>query len=434
MFILRCKMKKIVVLIMFIGIAFFGNTVFAKDVVYSFNKYHEEKLDYILKDPTGFVMAGTFEKKDQDVQVILLKYKTDGRLEWKYSYGENKEDQLYGFTYLYDENHNVNGYVLVVEDTTNEEKETNPQFLLVDLEGKLIRKQDSFLDSNTEIYKIEMIENEGVLEGYLLVGAENQKGMISKYDKDFNLIWNHSYEEENTTIIDAISISNMGYYVILSTKVDEKDSYSLCKFDDSSSSFSILKDDFEVNMKPHLEKAKDSYLVYGVTNDVKLSNNQVGSYYLMKYNKEDQEEWETVGNTSVDEQKVLKVHAIENNQKTEYYILSVNRADNSFEVIRADQDGLLQEKVKKLKNDYYDIQDFLFSDSSLYFVGQMNCPEEDNCDYDEKSLFLACTEDKVIEVKDFNIGYFLVGIFVLAGGMVVLYLVRKRKVLKEKKR
>ena len=49
---------------------------------------------------------------------------------------------------------------------------------------------------------------------------------------------------------------------------------------------------------------------------------------------------------------------------------------------------------------YYDIKDFYIKKDRLYFVGQINCPKDDNCEYDANSLFLVSDEDKVIEVED----------------------------------
>lgn len=427
-------MKKVVVLVISIGLLLLGKPVLAKDAVYSLNKYPKEQLDYLLKDSNGYVMAGTFEKKEQNTQVVLLKYKKNGTLEWKYSYGEDQVDELYGLSYLYDESHNIMGYVLVVGETTNEERDTSPHFLLIDLEGKLIREQETHLSYDAVVHKIEMIENEDNIDGYLVVGTQNQKGFIAKYNRDLNLVWENDYPEMHSSIDDVISVQE-NYYVVLSKEIENQIHYALYQYNESSNSYSILKDDFEENIKPHLEKEKNSYLIYGITNDVKLSKNQVGSYYFMKYNLSNEEEWETIGNTSIDKDKVLKIQAVElDNHTMEYYILSTNRADNSIEVIRANQDGVLQEKVKKIKNDYYNIHDFLFQNGTLCFIGQINCPEEDNCDYNEKSLFLISTEDKVIEVKDHDSGYILGGIIIVVVMMGIVYSVRKKRKLTQTKR
>ena len=423
-------MKKVVILAVCVLALLLGNTVYAKDIVYSLNKYQEEELDFILRDPTGFVMAGTYEKNDQNIQVLLLKYGENGNLEWKYSYGENKEDFLYGLSYLYDDSNKIVGYVLTVEETTNEDRESSPHFLLIDLEGKLIREQESFLNSNSIIHKVDEIQTDEGIGGYFVAGSTENHGFIAKYDKNLNLIWKH--EVDDASITDAIYVHHLGYYVVSSHEEEDHLSFSLLKYDEETDSFSVIKDDFENDQEPHVEKGIDSYLVYGLTNDVKLSKDQVGSYYLIKYNSKDEIEWDTVGNTPIDEDRVLRVQTISvDEQNTDYYVLSTNRSDHSIEVMHIDSQGVLQEKVKKFKNNYYDIHDFLFHNNSLYFIGQINCPEDDNCDYDANSLFLVCTEDKVIEVKDNDSRYILVGAVVLMGGVFIFYKIRKKKALKQ---
>ena len=82
------------------------NVVFAKDTVYSLNKYKEEKFT-IIKDSynasgtkDGLIIAGNILKetiKDEkdneeynDYQVILVKYNKDGKVKWTFTYGKNK--------------------------------------------------------------------------------------------------------------------------------------------------------------------------------------------------------------------------------------------------------------------------------------------------------------------------------------------------------
>ena len=421
-------MKKILVWITCFFAILLVPVVYAKDTVYSLNKYSEEELDYILKDPTGFVMAGTYEKEENNVQVLLLKYNENGNIEWKYSYGETRKDRLYGLSYLYNEKNDLSGYLLTIEETTNEERETNPHFLKIDLEGKRIEEEDSLLSTDTTITKvIETSSNEE--KAYLVIGTENNKGFMAKYDKELNLLWHRVYDIENTSLIDVIEIENVAYYAILSTPVEDDETYHLIKFDLEGNELYKIKEDFEVNQKPQLEKSKDSYIIYGITSKVKLKKDETNSYYVMNYNIKDEEVWETIGNTPVDKDSILKIQYIDN----EYYILSTNLSDKSIEVMRMTQEGFLEEKVKKLKNDYYEIYNFLYDQDGLFFVGQINCPEDDNCDYDANSLFLACTEDKVIEVEDNDSKYILMIAVAIIILMVGIYFIYKKRKMQEKK-
>ena len=98
-----------------------------------------------------------------------------------------------------------------------------------------------------------------------------------------------------------------------------------------------------------------------------------------------------------------------------------------MEIVKIDLDGNITEKIKKIKNEYYDINSFNNRDRTIYFVGQINCPEDDNCDYDSNSLFLISDEDKVIEVEsdtNTNIIVFCIGVVALAA---IIVLIKQRK-------
>lgn len=416
-------MKKFVFLVIATISLLVGKHVYAKDTVYSLNKYNEEELDYILKDPTGYVVAGTFNKgtkKEQDTQVLLLKYRTNNTIEWKYSYGDKEEDILLGLSYTYDDN-KIDGYVLVVE------KESTPLFVKVDLEGKLVYEKALYLPENTKVNNIIEVDK----EGYSIFGTSQEHAFLAKYNKNLDLIW--TKEQSSTSIEELIYLENIGYYGVESLK-GEDTTYQVIKYDLEGNKVSVIKEDFEKNILPHIEKGIDSYLIYGYTKEIKLSENEIGSYYIMKYSKEDIEEWDTIGNTPVSENTLLKVQTIQNNNEiTDYYILSINSSDHSIEVTRLNSEGIIQEKVKKLKNDYYDIHNFLFEQDILYFVGQINCPEDDNCDYDANSLFLVCTEDKVIEVPDNDSRLILVVMTILIIGVFTIYGIKKKKKLNIKK-
>ena len=103
--------------------------------------------------------------------------------------------------------------------------------------------------------------------------------------------------------------------------------------------------------------------------------------------------------------------------------------DTSFEIVKVDLDGNIIEKIKKIKNEYYSINNFNNKDRTIYFVGQINCPEDDTCEYDSTSLFLISDEEKVIEVEtdtNINIVVLCMGIVALAA---IILLIRRRKVI-----
>ena len=86
-------------------------------------------------------------------------------------------------------------------------------------------------------------------------------------------------------------------------------------------------------------------------------------------------------------------------------------------------EGLFVKKVKKINADYYDIENFLIDGNTLYFVGQINCSEDDSCDYDSNSLFLISDEDKVIEVEDSDSKNILIITILIILGIVGLFIV-----------
>ena len=194
---------------------------------------------------------------------------------------------------------------------------------------------------------------------------------------------------------------------------------------------STIKENFESNDNPKLLETEDSYLLYGYNHNVKLKNDKTTSYYIIKYNSSDNiEQWETIGNIPVNDEKVLQMQSLKENEKA-YLIMYINDNDNSIEIKRVNTSGEIKNKIKKINNDYYLINRFLYSNDILYFVGQITCPDDDNCDYDMKSLFLVSTEDKVIEVKEED----NTAIFIVMGAIIVfiilLYILRKLQKKKE---
>lgn len=105
--------------------------------------------------------------------------------------------------------------------------------------------------------------------------------------------------------------------------------------------------------------------------------------------------------------------------------MASNDNDSSIEITRLNLDGVLENKIKKINNEYYDIGSFYFSKDIIYFVGQISCPEDDNCDYNMKSLYLISTEDKVIEVKEDDNNKIIIISGIIFGLLVTLYIIRK---------
>ena len=96
-------MKKVVFLIIYILFLILGMQVYAKDTIYSLNKYSEEEYQYILKSYKedtldGFVVAGTYNHK-KNTQIVLVKYNKDGSISWEYDYEKDSQEELNGLSY-----------------------------------------------------------------------------------------------------------------------------------------------------------------------------------------------------------------------------------------------------------------------------------------------------------------------------------------------
>ncbi len=416
-------MKKLVCVVLLLMVLLSGYSVYAIDTVYSYNKYNEENLNMILEtDKDELVATGTYKDKENPTQVFVLKYKSDGKLLWKYLNKKEVDNESFGIINTYDSNHEKDGYLILIK-----EKDKAITYTKLDLKGNLVEEVNSIFSVNTRVNKIIEVE-----DGFVVVGEKDNKAFLEKYDYYYNQLLVRDYPEDNTTMIDVIKV-NDSYYGIKKTTIDDNSSYQLIKYDNYFNEINIIKYDFENNLDPYLLKTENSYLVYGLSKEIKNSKDKIGGYYLIKYNDKDEEEWETVGNSPADLEKKIKVQAIFDNNGilTEFYVLTTNSVDNSIEVVRVTIDGLIKEKVKKIKNSYYTINDFLFKNNILYFIGQINCPEDDNCDYNDNSLLLVSTEDKVIEVKDNDSKNIIIGTVVLIVFVAVLYVVRKKYKLKK---
>ena len=105
----------------------------AKDTSYSLNKYTEEVFKYIQKSydknlkEDGYVLGGNFlkeviekdESKYNDYQVMLVKYDKNDKVTWKYAYGDTKEDYIDYLSYTYDDDSNIDGYLVVTKKTAD---------------------------------------------------------------------------------------------------------------------------------------------------------------------------------------------------------------------------------------------------------------------------------------------------------------------------
>ena len=163
----------------------------------------------------------------------------------------------------------------------------------------------------------------------------------------------------------------------------------------------------------------------------KIRENKLYLFDSKKYSINDNtEEWETIGNIPVNDEKLLEMQTLAEEEKA-YLIMYINDNDDSIEITRINTSGEIENKIKKINNDYYSINKFLFSNDILYFVGQITCPDDDNCDYNMKSLLLISTEDKVIEVEEED----NTAIFIIMGSIVLfivlLYVLRKIQKKKE---
>jgi LPXTG-motif cell wall-anchored protein len=65
--------------------------------------------------------------------------------------------------------------------------------------------------------------------------------------------------------------------------------------------------------------------------------------------------------------------------------------------------------------------------NTLYFIGQIKCPEDDNCEYNQNSLYIISDEDKVIEVEDKESTNIIIVIGTVLIVLVGLIYIKKKK-------
>ena len=440
----------LVVVMMLIGII----NVNAKDTVYSIGKYKDEEFKLIQESYNtegkhdGIVTAGTYikEKVEKDdteydnYQVMLVKYKKSGKVAWTYRYGKTSSEIVNSLIYSYDENNNVDGYIIVVSNsydilTTNDSKS---YFVKIDLNGKLVYEKETSLNTEETINKIMPTYSiDNIVDGY--IGITNNS--IIKYDKELNLILKKDYQNSNYISTTYTDISNIydnnvfnGYVLIRKQEIENnKYNVEIIKYNESLSEETLIKENINEYESYNLEEANNGFILYGITDDVKVKKGD-NSYYIINYNTNGEEIWESIGNVGIKEDQNIVLHSRKKKHITNYFLLYKN-IDNSNEVIKLDNEGLLEKKIKKINNDYYKFISFIVDNNEkVYFVGQMKCPEDEKCDYETNSLLLMSDEDKVIEVQDSTSTSILISIFViliLIG--TTIYLVKSNGMKNKKK-
>ena len=439
-------MKKIRLILIIITLLLLNiDNVFAKDTVYSINKYEDEKLIYIEdsydKDNKvdGLITAGTYlkekiEKEDttyEDYQIMIVKYKKSGNREWTYRYGKTSAEEVSNILYTYNNDNKVDGYLIIVDNSYDLETETTGRslFIKIDLDGRLVEEKAINLNKDEKIIKlITTYNSENNIDGYIGITSTS----IIKFDKNLNIVLRKDLD--NSKYIDITSIYKdnkaISYVLLKQSEQDNKKNVELVKYNKDLTEEKNISIDNYISYK--LESTKEGFILYGITGDVKVEGGDK-SYYLLNYNENLEVNWETIGNIALNEKNDIVLHPMIKENSTNYYLLYKNK-DSSYEVIKLDKNGTLKKKIKKIKNSYYNFISFSMGakEKDMYFVGYITCPKDEKCDYNSNSLFLVSDEDKVIEVKDSTSTKILIGIAVLVlGSGYILYATRKKKINKK---
>ena len=148
-------MKRIVVLILSIFTLFTFTNVYAKDTVYSLNKYNKETFKNIEKsynsknEVDGYIIAGSYELNEESKEetinekVIIVKYNKTGNVLWTYTDDKATEETSNTLGYTYDENGKINGYFYTSTKTTEDNKRN--VIVKLNLKGKLLEEKTSSL-------------------------------------------------------------------------------------------------------------------------------------------------------------------------------------------------------------------------------------------------------------------------------------------------
>ena len=428
-------MKKIVFGFVLSIICFYN--VYAKDISYSMNKYDDEIFNYIEKaynddlKEDGYVLGGNvlkekIEKDDvtyDDYQVLLVKYDKNDKLVWKYTYGNTGEDYIDYLTYTYDDNGNIDGYLIVTRETydiSESNMEKNTIIIKIGFDGKLVYERNIAEGVVSKI--IPTKDDNGNIDGYISTLKTQTGTSLIKYSKNFDVVFRRDF---NDNVISDLTIVNednkvKGYAIIIGNNLTTID---------STLSNDVIITDVSKYDTYNLSEANNGFVLYGITSEVKLKDGD-SSYYLINYNN-NEEVWETVGETTASKvDKTILLPIIKDNNIKEYFLLYKNESDSSYEVVKVNLDGEVLKKVKKIKNNYYDFENFYSNGTTIYFVGQINCPDDDSCEYDNNSLYLVSDEDKVIEVKDdasTNVMAICTIVFIVLLGGIIIIRKKKRK-------
>ena len=443
-------MKKIMMYICIIATFFLATNAYAADTVYSLNKYKEEKFETILDsynkehEQDGFIAAGTVLKETKkiedeeydDYQVVLVKYDVTGKIKWIFNYGKSDIDKLDSLTYTYDENNEVNGYLIVMKKSNDIEEEikyNTSVFVKVDLNGKLVEEKETALEDNSIINKIiPVLDQDNNLFCYIAIG-NGDKPFIAQYNNNLDLVFSKKYQLENTTFNDVSVMRNqktIDSYIVSLTENNDTVIKKVNRYDLSGNELGTISSNEFENDKIGFLQEKDGIVIYGFTNEVKLDEVDSPTYYIIKYDINNQIVWETVGNVPISKDKEIELI----NNHNEYLLMYTNASDKSNEIVKIDFDGLVKNKVKKLKNDYYNITSFNTYNNTIYFVGQITCPEDETCDYDSNSLFIISDQDKVIEVKQKEASSISLVTVLLIIAIILVVAVRKKRKIKDKKK
>ncbi len=449
-------MKKSSFILILLFTIFYSFNVYATDTVVSMNKYNEEKFMFIedsfdnenKKDgfiTGGYILREVIEQDNQefnDYQAIVVKYDSNNKIAWRYIYGSTKEDYLDYLSYSYNSEGTIDGYLLVVKPTANigEEVSNESLFIKLSLDGKKVLEKNLNINKDITINKIIPSYNgEGIVDGYITIGNNNDNSYLIKLDRDLNVIFEKEvykdiYTDINYNDIELVYKDNslIGYVVLKELVTGDDKHLQLVRFNINGEEETVIADDLDKYESCKLAESTDGFILYGATNDVKLSKGDV-SYYLINYNSNNENNWEIFGDTPLDKNKVVKLLPLKDNGLKEYLLLYSNNVDKSTEVIKVALDGTIKNKVKKIYDEYYTIEDFSLSNNIIYLVGQINCPKDDTCEYDSNSLFLISDEEKVIEVKDNDSRNILIITCIFVALIAGTIVIRKKKVVKKKK-
>lgn len=421
-------MKKLVFVIILVLFSFY--IVDAKDISYSMNKYSDEIFNYIEKaydkdsKEDGYVLGGSVFKDDVDkndhegdYQVILVKYDKNDKLVWKYVYGDSSDDYIDYLTYTYDENGNIDGYLIVTKKTYNifdgPHGTTSGMLIKIDFDGKSVFEKEI---TNSAIKKIIPTYDDNGIDGYVSIMNTQTGSSLVKYNKNFDIVFKKDFNDTDLSDLTIIKEEGkiIGYAVIEGNNLMTVD---------LNGTNDVVLDTIDKYDKTKLVEADNGFLVYGITSEVKLDKGE-SSYYIINY-KNGEEVWETIGTTAATkDEEIVLLPIYKDNKIKEYFLLYKNEVDSSYEVVKINLDGEVLKKIKKINNNYYIFKNFYSTGSTIYFIGQIDCPEDESCEYDNNSLYLVSDEDKVIEVEDNTsngiIVVFTIIIIVLIGGIIFI--------------